>query len=62
LVFEKISPEISDEWLAWRLYIAGKASLQELDLVYSLDDVIKANVVLDIDEKIQAILMERSKV
>jgi len=39
--------------------LAGKASLRELDQVYDVDDVIKANTVLDIEEAIKEVLEKK---
>jgi hypothetical protein len=37
----------------WRLWLNGKATLEELETTWSYDDVIRANAILDIDHDIQ---------
>lgn len=44
--------------MIWRLVIKGVATLQEIETFYSLDDVIRANTMLDITDAIERAIME----
>ncbi len=48
-----------DEWLVWRLWEAGKVTLEEIDRSWSLEDVLDANEVLDAYEEAR---MEASRI
>jgi hypothetical protein len=50
-----------EEWPIWRLVLQGKATLQELETIWDYDDVVRANISLDIMEKIQEVSMEKMK-
>jgi len=41
-----------EEWPIWRLVLEGTATLQEIECYYDLDDVIRANDMLDVKEAI----------
>jgi hypothetical protein len=37
---------IQEEWAVWRLVLAGKATLAEIEASWSLDDLLRANYAL----------------
>ena len=57
-IVEAIDEELRDELMIWRLVIKGVATLQEIETFYSLDDVIRANTMLDITDAIERATME----
>jgi hypothetical protein len=56
-VIEAIDQDLTEEFPLWRL-VFEKISLHELETTWSLDDMIKANTVLDIQNTVQALYME----
>jgi hypothetical protein len=44
----------------WRLVLSGKATLQEIETHWSLDDLIRANLALTYHEHIQQMQAEES--
>jgi len=42
--------DISEEWLVWRLVLSRISTLTELDSSWSLDDLIRANLALTLQE------------
>lgn len=42
----------------WRLVLEGTATLQELETTWSLDDVVRANVMLDIKGTVEDLVMK----
>jgi|WetSurMetagenome_2_1015567.scaffolds.fasta_scaffold1353156_2 hypothetical protein len=58
MVLKSINPDLMYEWPVWRLVIAGKATLHELETTWSLEDLMKANTVLDIQDEIGRLQME----
>jgi len=54
-VNKRLAPEIQDEFPVWRLITERVATLKELSTIYSYEDIVKMNAVLDmrnfIDEK-----------
>lgn len=53
-VLRSARQELMDEWPIWRLIDRRMATLTELETVWSLDDVMRANAVADISDTIQA--------
>lgn len=45
--------DLQDEWPVWRLVLRRKATLQEMDTHWCLDDLIKANRALDLEEEVE---------
>ena len=50
-----------DEWPIWRLWIADKATLADLESTWSLDDVVRACAVLDMQADMQAVEQHRKQ-
>jgi hypothetical protein len=48
-----------EEFFLWRLVINQCATLQELDTHWSIDDVMRANAVLDVKEEIETAMMPK---
>ena len=44
---------MTDEYLIWRLVLETHVSLDELETRWSLDDVVRANTMLNIQKTIQ---------
>ena len=56
--YEKnLHTELKDEFLLWRLVLEGIASLEEIERTWNLDDLLRANALLDM----RLDLMEESK-
>lgn len=49
----ELDDEVMREWPVWRLVIEGTATLDEIERAWSLDDVQKANAILDMRADIQ---------
>lgn len=47
-----------EEWPVWRLVEQKIVTLAELESSWGLDDIMRANAVLDISDKIKSVLME----
>jgi len=48
---------LTEEWEAWRLVVLKVATLTELNTTWSLEDIEKANAVLEIKDAIEEALM-----
>jgi hypothetical protein len=48
-----VDEELLEEWPIWRLVESRIVSLTEIESTWSLDDVLRANTVLDIKAKIE---------
>lgn len=56
--YEKnLHPDIKSEFLFWRIILEGIASLEEIERTWSLDDLLRANALLDM----RLDLMEEAK-
>ena len=56
--YEKnLHPDIKSEFLFWRIILEGIASLEEIERAWSLDDLMRANALLDM----RLDLLEESK-
>jgi hypothetical protein len=50
-----------EELHIWRLIEAGMATLYELETCWSMDDVIRANTVLDVKNEVERLTIEESR-
>jgi hypothetical protein len=50
--YGKLSIDICNEWLIWRLVVSKVATLEEIRSTYSLGDVLKLNAILDMREDV----------
>jgi hypothetical protein len=48
-------------WPVWRVWLSGKATLQEMDTHWSYLDLVRANEALDIDDEIEERLTEQNE-
>ncbi len=54
-----MSDELKQEQIFWRLILNDVCKLEELDSSYTLDDVMKANTMLDVKNEVDAIMAEQ---
>lgn len=54
---KNLHPDIKNEFLFWRIILEGIASLEEIERTWSLDDLLRANALLDM----RLDLLEESK-
>jgi ABC-type uncharacterized transport system substrate-binding protein len=48
-------------WPAWRLVLDGVATLEEIETHYSLDDVMSANLMLDLKHEAERLAREKAE-
>jgi hypothetical protein len=54
-----VEDELLEEWPIWRLVEAKIATLTEIESTWNLDDVLRANTVLDIKAKIEEATIQK---
>jgi hypothetical protein len=59
--FKDYSNDFKNELIYWRLIIEGKATLTELDTIYSLEDAMKLNTLLNLQNEIQNDILKDMK-
>lgn len=53
--------EILEEWLVWRVILAKRATLTELETTYTLLDLLKLNIALDIEQEMERQSVEEAR-
>lgn len=57
-IIESIDDELKEEYLFWRLITEQTATAEELNRSYSYTDMMKANAILDMKDRITSLLMQ----
>jgi len=57
----RIHPDLREEEILWRLIINNVCTLQELETTYTLDDVMRANAMLNAKIEIENICAEQEE-
>lgn len=61
-MIDGIDRDLLFEWPLWRLVIIDKvATLKELEEHWDMDDLVRANTMLDVKAQCESIMMEEAK-
>lgn len=55
-----LDKELLEEWPIWRLIVEDMATLKDLHETWSLSDVEKANIILDVKAEVQNVTLKEN--